>query len=415
MADLALSLEVFISSATDVTKEREVARKQVLKLQKKFKHEKLLLKSFLWEEDLSPGWESGLTKAIREHLDKSELVIVIFGSRYGLGTIEELKKTIYNISQGETDDVFVYFKKDISRTRKIVNLQRELMEKSTVHFIQFSSTKNFKETLEVHLTRWLLKWLRIPTICEYALINSESQLNNSQVSEETIRRLGASLAKFDLELTKSLSSIALISYQKYGTNAHLESIDLEIGNDIIEKIFSSKLLLNPEAPLHKKGGEYVWSHSLWFFYFAALGLKNEILKDNFSCCESKPFINPIHQILSALSKESGTINKHIENILIDWLSNKNNKTVGRPIVRNFAAYQLGMLKSHRAENYLAEAIKHDKGDDVKIYSILAIGKLRSRKFLPLLIEEWTTEQDKRIKLYLSKSISNIIGITKYPL
>jgi hypothetical protein len=64
---------------------------------------------------------------------------------------------------------------------------------------------------------------------------------------------------------------------------------------------------------------------------------------------------------------------------------------------------------------LAYAALNDLGEDVKVYAVMSLGKIRSRKHMDLLVALWSSPniQDS-LKLFISQSISNIIGITNYP-
>jgi hypothetical protein len=77
---------------------------------------------------------------------------------------------------------------------------------------------------------------------------------------------------------------------------------------------------------------------------------------------------------------------------------------------------LGMLNAKVAENDLAFAARHDTGSEVRLYSIISLGRLKSRLHLDLLVEFWNSSTlTERQKIFLGQSITNTIGLTNYPL
>jgi HEAT repeat protein len=84
------------------------------------------------------------------------------------------------------------------------------------------------------------------------------------------------------------------------------------------------------------------------------------------------------------------------------------------VARNFAAYVIGMIGGIQAQDALAEALQSDKGVDVSRYCITSLGKLRSRRHLPLLVQFFQTGNDD-LRLVISQAVSNIVGIAHYEL
>jgi HEAT repeat protein len=100
-------------------------------------------------------------------------------------------------------------------------------------------------------------------------------------------------------------------------------------------------------------------------------------------------------------------------ILIEWLKGASDAGRGRPIVRNFAAYVLGMIRATDAQDALAAAARDDQGHDVRVYAICALGKLRSRRHLSLLVKlrsKAANEQERRV---IGQAICRIMGVAYY--
>ena len=87
----------------------------------------------------------------------------------------------------------------------------------------------------------------------------------------------------------------------------------------------------------------------------------------------------------------------------------------KPIVRNFAAYVLGMLGALEAQDALARACETDRGQDVALYSVTSLGKIRSRRYLDLLVDQFEKVSDSHLRLTIGQAICRIIGIAEYEL
>ncbi len=141
-------------------------------------------------------------------------------------------------------------------------------------------------------------------------------------------------------------------------------------------------------------------------------MTRRVAAGDLTAVESLPYLNEIHQYFSVFAAEHRGV---IVQRLIDWLSNKENVTRLKPIARNFAAYELGMLEALEAQDVLAEAAEKDRGEGVKLYSVMALGKMRSRRYLQLLAELFKSSTDRDERLSISQAICRITGITDFEL
>jgi len=449
MAELTIHVPVFIASPTDVLAEREKATKVIEKIKKEFTYKGVLLSVYRWEIDAIPSAQPPQSQ-IDQYLKKAELIIVIFGNNAGseisvdsgeTGTLHELRIATDRVKIGAADDVFLYFKHyddDNGIDPKIVDLKNQIHKVNNIFYSKFDDPSEqggkFEEKFENHIRNWVYKWLNIYTISRFTLERSGTGFgSNEYLGENKFVKLKRNFnIEPDDETSIVLGKNAVSLYQRYGgrgigyplsiegSYTNLEnyltqnSFFINQAFNIIKTISSDSNLFDSEIsdkPLaKKKNGGYFFSHPEWFCCYCAIGLRDAILNNNISAVSSFEYINPIHQYLGVLiKKEKQNIQKY-EDTLIGWLTTDSQE----PIARNFAAFVLGMVESRKAEDYLAEAAKGDRGQNVGIYSIMSLGKLRSRRFLDLIVEQALNEIDLNKKLYMGQCICNIIGIAEYP-
>lgn len=420
MARLSVHIPTFIASASDVEKEKEAVQEIIEKFQNELKWNSLHLTSFHWKWDGRASILDSAQLFIDKYLNKSELAIVIFGNRLGTpisinnketGMMHELRIASEKVIEGTGDDVLLYFKTGTTN-EDLLKFKNELKEKSIL-FYEYSDLEEFEGVFSRHFRSWIDRWRLIPQITEFALKNSDREIDKTSfLAENKLINLRRSFnPDNNIEISEEIGTQVVTNYQAHGfKQSYLNGI-LKV--DI--KSFENFLTLDDDGynkPLIKLSDDkYLFSHEEWFYYFCSVGLKNAILNNEIDKVAINPYLNPIHQYLSLQIKGS---KQHIKT-LINWLTNKNNITTGQPVVRNFAAYVLGMINAKEAEDDLAEAAQNDQGEDVRVYSIMSLGRLRSRKHLDLLLSLWSDPiLSEELKLFISQSITNIIGITNYP-
>jgi HEAT repeat protein len=95
------------------------------------------------------------------------------------------------------------------------------------------------------------------------------------------------------------------------------------------------------------------------------------------------------------------------------LTSEDGCTDNRPIARNFAAYVLGMIGAIDAQDDLARAIQSDRGREVKLYAIAALGKLRARQQMTVLKELFFHEADPNTRLMIAQAMCRMTGVAEY--
>jgi hypothetical protein len=431
MADLSLALRVFVASSAEVQPEREAAEAEVRALARDAAHQRLLLESFLWEEDSYPF--CGRPQAtLNEDLRQSEHVVVILWSRVGEGTREELKRALEQGYRGQTDNVSIYFKTAPPPTPILPELS-ELRGHISEHHLalswNFESTDDFRRLFAQHLRKWLHRWDGVVPCCRYALENSPPTGRAAGGSDPLVA-LGRNpvLAALPAVVRGALGREAVGLYQRFGpeeatrrpiARAALNGVQPDWVADggpvpasslALWRIQQQQAGPNPLRP--GPGGAVHFADYEWFWYFAAVGLADAVRAGRTDAVARWPYLNEVHQYLAGYVRQEQI---DLLPTLRRWLRNEGGVTTGTPVVRDFAAYVLGMLGDIESQDWLAEALDRDESEDVRTYCITSLGKLRSRRYLPRLVERYNTTSDPRRRLLLAQAVSNIAGIARFPL
>lgn len=435
MARNAIELPIFIASASDAMAERDVIQVVIEQQARKAANHSVFLRVVRWELDSRAG--VGRPQAlINKLLQKSELFVVIFRERVGTpaaadspesGTDEELRRALELVDSGRADDVFLYFFKGDSPSATDpmrVKLER-IFESRRLFGFGYTDVAQLRERFEAHLDTWLDKWERVPEIVESTLsVSPRDRPAHAYRGEDRLVALKPHLDAIPASCVAQLAAAALDLYTEYGPKGVDYSIRcagravgplLGLAEQLPENYRVLRQVgLIPLASLPLTRGDLTslrFSDDEWFYAFCALGIIPQILADNLAPLERRPFINSIHQYLSIFSlSHRGAILQR----LVCWLSDRHHPASTRPIVRNFAAYVLGMLNAKEAEDALAAALE-DRGQDVATYAIAALGKIRSRRHLDLLVERYHHELDAGLRQMIGQSVCATIGIADYEL
>jgi len=430
MAELSLILPIFVASSSDVMPEREAADKKIMEAQREVSERRLVLEPYNWVRHAIPV-AGAPQPPIAVQLRRAELVVVILWGRIGPGAERELTEALDQARRGETDNVMIYFKSappppgedpeaDKRNLARVEEIHKDLRRNNLALTWEFSSTEDFKEKFAHHLRIWLQRWNCVPACCQFALENCPTVKGTAHLGES---RLGRLEQAFDLgslvRIQDYLGKEAVTRYQNAGEEGVRQGLAAKTLRELDSNWHTALAspaelrLQGPAKPLQGTQGGEVWFADMeWFYYFCALGLAEAIQRGDFNAVERRPYVNPIHQYLSALVQL-----KHlkIEPMLRRWLTNKDGVTDGKAVVRNFAAYELGMIRAYDAQEDLATALALDKGKDVSTYCITSLGKLRSRLYFPTLMQMFQRELDPMRRMLLSQAVCNIVGIAPYDL
>jgi hypothetical protein len=425
MAELALQLPIFIASPSDVGEERDAAERVILRLAGEAARQRVLLQPVRWEKDALPG-AGRPQELINKILRRSELIVVVFGGRLGsastvdgaeTGAQEEFRLGMDLVRTGRTDDVFPYFKKippGAPLSPEVASFREGLARSKRVFLWDYTSVDELETMIEGHLRRWLEKWLPVPGICQMTL----SQVAAGTVADESLdeNRLQFMTNRYDPrvdpEITRLLGREAVTLYQETGPAGARREFRFnsdEVAERRLREVLrsgASQAVLGGRWPLVSFVAEE------WFYLYCAFGLLDAIAEGRLEAVSRRPYVNPVHQYLSALGRVE---RPRLVPTLIDWLCDATGATRSKPVARNFAAYVLGMIGAQEAEDVLAESAQNDRGQDVRLYCATSLGKLRSRRHLDVLIRLHGREPDASIRLMIGQAICRVCGIAEYEL
>lgn len=436
MAELCLNAPVFIASSSDLLPERDLAELILAKFASRAAQCRLLLPTFRWENKhyaASGPPQHGLNLK----LERAELVIMLFWSRMGEGTLEEMDRALAQAHRGVTDNVAIYFKTQqpspsAEGFAAVEALRQRLNAEKRALTWQFETIDDFKRLLKQHLINWFYRWQGVADACQFALENSTPIRATYNDGENRVREAEFRFAFTDFpDLVQLLGRLAIERYQRDG----MEALDQPLPRDRMDHCDARwPQLVAPETeqllavthraaasgipywspcPLRaRENGEICFADPEWFCFFCGIGLCHAILESRVEVVCQRPYPNAVHQYVRGCANR---LNLNLSKPLIDWLTGADGRTRALPVARNFAAYELGMLEAFDAQEALGDALEHDSGKDVGTYCITSLGKLRSRLFLPRLVQRFQMEQTSGRRLLLAQAISRIVGVAQYDL
>ena len=147
------------------------------------------------------------------------------------------------------------------------------------------------------------------------------------------------------------------------------------------------------------------------YYLIARHLRDAVVKNKPQLFSKAEFINPIHQYLAELLRQSDSaIRDKVVWQYEEWLRSRS--TLGER-VRSFAAFQLGMLQARESATLLLETARnHGELKSVRHYAIYALGMLRQRSMIVPLMDLHSDENDAIIRDALTNSILFMMGVTE---
>jgi hypothetical protein len=278
---------------------------------------------------------------------------------------------------------------------------------------------------------WVEDWYGLTRICEYAL-KASSRVQADQLGEYLLIEIRR---RFDYEsepeITDALGACAVRLYQRHGLDGCDEPLPLQSFSPHLKRLSAlgasgaeldaQRALLAAlrrpmsigSTPLRRGVGDtFFFYDRQWFSFFCAIGLFSAIAAGDTKAVELLPYANTVHQFLGALGRQQ---QEKLTPNLIRWLANTDRVTEGKPVVRNFAAYVLGMIGANEAQDALAYAARNDNGQDVALYSISSLGKLRARRHLKRLIDFFSEQSEDYLRMTASQAICRSIGIADYEL
>lgn len=442
MAELSIRLNVFIASPGDVAEERDLVEQEISVLSDRYKEFGVRLEPLRWEKGIYPTFERPQDE-INKLLKRSDLVIVILGKKLGsaastfsdeTGVQEELRIATQHIVDGLSEDIFLYFKElsaydldSSAETKKVYEFRKQLIKTRRYTFDTYDNNDGLKEKVHRHLDMWVKKYVKVRDIFRFAISTSQDDIGQSKELHKLVQKRIYEFSEDNDHINLFLGNYAVEIYQQYGTEAH--NITFNLGKNEARTLKRINLILDeekeddnlelfrqfgailPERPVTSSDGKsFGFSHPEWYYYFCAAGLYNAILIDNVRAVDKIPYIHNIHQYLGYLIQKHN--DENIVKSLERWLIG-NDTTKLKPVARNFAAYVLGMIDSKESKRILAYAVQEDDDETVRFYGSLSLAKLKSRKNLNLLIDNYERAASPHSRIALAQAVCNLLGLTDY--
>ena len=257
--------------------------------------------------------------------------------------------------------------------------------------------------------------------------NQNRAINSGLISidDPAINRISKAVIQFVDELPEKFWRIGGISQRDYRIEAEINKVleSTKIKSNLIETFKVSKPtfeeldsiyseireLESDEALEAEVTQNYLYSRSSSIdissncaHFLIAKHLYKCLKLKNSSDFSMKQFIFPIHKHLSFMLRNSDS-KTVFESVLKEWFDNRMNNSV----LRNFCAFELGLIKSSISLESLFTALKTPNEDYyVRVYSGMALAMIKNENSLDDLIRVYV-EKDLKIKSIIANSINYI--------
>jgi HEAT repeat protein len=434
VVDLSIRLVVFIASPGDLDPERAVVHDEVTAASNVASRHGVQIEPFQWEDGVTPGYSPRVQERLSRVARTAELTIVMFWHRLGsaasfesseTGTMEELRVAGEQVARGWADDVFVYFKQappPIGASPGDVQAVREFRAKlhagKQLLTADFQDVTDFRTRLRRDLQLWSERWYRLRDVCRY-LLSGGAQVPPEILGEARLTRvLPVWKASRLAHLEPELATAAVALYQGFGPEGWTRPLPNDIATLVSTSLSGRESTRSPgsdgQEPVLRRNGASHFAAEEWFHFFCAMGLITAITNDDVEAVSTHPYVNEVHQFLAAVSARR-KLRPTLSKTLRRWLLDTDGITAARPVARNFAAYVLGMIECTEAQDDLVQAMESDRGEDVRLYCITSLGKLRARRYLPELIQAFEEARDSRVRNLVAESICRMTGLANFEL
>jgi hypothetical protein len=343
-------LTVFLGSPADVSYARSIAKEVFDQLNQEIQGQLF----FLCRDyrDLPGGVGSPQQDKIDWYLEESALILLFFGRKVGKGTISEYQLGFELFRNGKLIDMMIYCESD-NTNAEMAELKRSIGEDNLFH--EFRDQGDLKTQLLQHIRLWVQPKIRLFEVLDAGIPQAD---------------LIEAMAVHDIVYTDDLIALS----QKK------EEEILPKGQRLLQQYLSTN-----DATTRWSAAE---------FFMVARCLYKEILAQNAGLFSHKPFQNPFHQFLSNLIRHSDKREVFIS-ILSTWLLSTD--TIPNT-TRDFAAFELGMIRAAVAVPALVRAIRNQNELPlVRYYSVLAIGMIKDKSATDALLRQYVIEPKTAIR------------------
>lgn len=206
-------------------------------------------------------------------------------------------------------------------------------------------------------------------------------------------------------------------FLKFGLLRHFAIDDVAFGDDIlaVQHRDNGNLAATPlTAEAYRRyveADDDLIRESPLDYYLIARHVRDAVLTNQPELIAKTEFINPVHQYLAALvRRDQASVRQQMVARYEQWLRARSSVSER---VRNFAAFQLGMLQSRESAELLLDTAQN-RGElkSVRHYAVYALGMLRQRSMIVPLMDVHADESDSLIRDALTNSILFMTGVTE---
>jgi hypothetical protein len=347
---MPLFIKVFIGSPSNVSYARDIAKQVFGQLNHEMAAHSI---HFACQDykDLPGHIGTPQEDVINPEIREASLILLFFGNRTGIGTVQEYELGSKLYRESNLLDLMVYFESG----QELPNI-REFKESifNDILYHDFNEA-DLREILIKHLRFWCAKKIML-----FKILGSMNP---------TPMLLKA------MEVKDVYYSDAIIELLQNPQNKHLQEAKI-----LLDTYFAFPYCIQQ------------WSET--DLYKVSRYLYEEILADNYELFRHRQFVNPIHQHLSKQIRESANRSSFVT-IFCNWLTAPN-KVFNTS--RNFAAFELGMIRAEEAIPSLLNALENDRELlEVRYYATMALGMIRNKKVVNALVNRYFIENHNNVK------------------
>jgi hypothetical protein len=366
--------KIFIGYSEPQLQQKETAERVIASINAANRHKQIQLYVCEYRQMVVDSFP--LQAGIDREIETCDLVILLFGADVRSGLAWEARFTLELLKTGRIYKILPYvFTENVtnppaSETRLKVE---QFYKSQNVMFYKIDRASAFEDILRNNIEVWLAEEERIV------------ERQRDFLRRGLLRHFAIDYVVFGDEIKR----IQDRDGDDLGASRATEEAYREYVNASDEMI--------REEPVH--------------YYLIARHLRDAVLRNKHELFSKAEFINPIHQYLAELLRQSdATVRDKAVRQYEEWLRSRS-KLSER--ARSFAAFQLGMLQARESATLLLETARnHGELKSVRHYAIYALGMLRQRSMIVPLMDLYSVENDALIRDALVNSILFMMGVTE---
>lgn len=315
---------------------------------------------------------------IDRYIESCDLAILLFGVTVGGGLAYEARLSLELLKTGNINKLLPYVFCGPSsalhppENYSSIDAIEDLYDSNQVLFYRVEREDIYECLLREHIGQWLSE--------EEAIVERQKDFLK--------RGLLSRFAVDDIAFTDEILAVRKAEHNDLSASARTEAAYLTY-------LSESECNCISDQPMN--------------YYLIARHLRDAVLKNKAPIFSRVEFINPIHQYFATIiRKDPPEIRDAIIARLESWLQARQELP---EIIRGFAAFQLGMLRSRHSSDLLIKTVEN-KGEllSVRHYAAHALGMLKQRSTIQRLMQAHALESSPFVKETLANSIIYMMGV-----